>query len=170
MPPRIRPAVTPGPDLDAVYALLREAELPIPDPAEEPVGFLVAEIGGRISACVGWELYGDEALVRSVAVRRGARRQGVGRALVERACADLQARGIRRWTLVTLSAWTFFESLGFRKIPRDEVPDPVRRSPEYSMHSCCVGGTWMTRSIAPQAESASAAPATGGLSPAPGTV
>jgi GNAT superfamily N-acetyltransferase len=82
----------------------------------ELAGYLVVVVRERlplhiVHADSWWEL--DQ-----IAVRASHRRQGVGRALVERLVADARAAGVRR---LELMSWTFnqgahraFESYGFR--------------------------------------------------------
>lgn len=132
-------------DWAAIEGILREAALPIPA-ALPPVEFVVATRGGAVVACTGWEAYGERALLRSVAVREADRGTGTGRAVVERALAELAARGVREATLVTLAAGGFFARHGFQAIPRDEVSSPVQASPEFAAH-CCGMGTWMRATL-----------------------
>ncbi len=132
-------------DWAAIEGILREAALPIPA-ALPPVEFVVAARGGEVVACTGWEAYGERALLRSVAVRGADRGSGAGRAVVERALAELAARGVREATLVTLAADGFFARHGFQAITRDEVSSVVQASPEFTAH-CCGKGTWMRAAL-----------------------
>lgn len=129
-------------DLPRILALVHASGLPIPGAGDPPVEFVAAVRAGEIAGCAGWERHGAQALIRSVAVMPSARGSGIGRLLIERARAELVARGVRDLTLVTLSAAEFFSRLGFRAIARDDVPEAVRASPEFAMH-CCASGTWM---------------------------
>ena len=66
-----------------------------------------------------------EAELASMAVAEGCQRQGIGRALVERAIAHCRAEGARTLLVATASADTgnlrFYQSLGFRmlRVERD---------------------------------------------------
>ncbi len=133
-------------DWAAIASILADAKLPLPSPSEAPVEFVVAARGGEVVACAGWEIHGGRALLRSVAVREADRRGGIGRAVVERALAELADRGVGEAALVTLSASTFFGRLGFAPIARSEVPAPLTASPEFTAH-CCGNGTWMRRAL-----------------------
>jgi amino-acid N-acetyltransferase len=137
-----------APDRPAIEALLRAADLPLPDPSDPEVEFLVGLCDGEVVACAGWEIHDGHGLLRSVAVEPSLRARGIGRRLVRKAVDRLDRLGLTNVTLVTLDADRFFESLGFMPIDRDDVPAPVRSSPEFSAHRC-LGGQWMQRDHGP---------------------
>lgn len=85
-----------------VRELLQSVGLPL-DGAEESVGsFLLAWRGTELVATVGAEVYGDVALVRSLAVRPALQKRGLGRALVMQALEEARKRGIRAVYLLSL--------------------------------------------------------------------
>ena len=131
-------------DVARVERLLADAGLPVPAPGDPAVEFVVVEDGAGIAACAGWETWGEQALLRSVAVREDVRRRGLGRIVVEAAVRELADRGVHDVTLVTLDAQVFFAGLGFESIEKGDVPEPIRRSPEFRIHDCA-GGHWMRR-------------------------
>lgn len=140
--PEIRTAT--DADVPRVHALLRAADLPIPGADDPPVTFRVATSGGAIVAANGYETHDTYALLRSVVVAEDARGSGVGSALVASTLSAMDTAGWKDVMLVTMDAAAFFERLGFRSIDREDVPAPLRRSPEYRMHEC-LGGQWMRR-------------------------
>jgi N-acetylglutamate synthase-like GNAT family acetyltransferase len=119
-------------DWPAVAALLQRSELPLAGAREHLSTFLLAWRGDTLIACVGAELYGADALLRSVAVAPQARRTGVGSALVAQALAIARRRGVRAVYLLTTTAAAFFERLGFRSIDASQVPAAVRSSVEFN--------------------------------------
>jgi len=127
-----------------VEELLRGAGLPVPAPDDPEVHFVVIADEDGVAACAGWETYGELALVRSVAVRKRSRGQGLGRRVVEAVLRALEDLRVRDVTLVTIDAAAFFRPLGFEAIERAEVPGPVRASPEFRIHDCA-SGQWMRR-------------------------
>jgi amino-acid N-acetyltransferase len=133
-----------GFDRESVTGLLTAALLPIPQPQDPPVEFLVAERDGEVVACAGWERYAERALVRSVAVSASSRGSGIGRRLIAELLEHLEAAGVREFWLVTMEAAGFFSQIGFEVAPRSQVPKSVQASPEFAMH-CCANGTWMRR-------------------------
>ncbi|MBI1809115.1 MAG: GNAT family N-acetyltransferase [Gemmatimonadetes bacterium] len=134
-------------DLSAVLALLAEAKLP-PDGAELWIDhFIVAERDGDVVGCAGLELYGDDALLRSVATAPSVRGTGLGAQLVERAADHARAMRIADLYLLTTSAESWFTRLGFDRVPRESVPASVRQSVQFSLVTCS-SATAMRRSLA----------------------
>ena len=93
----------------------------------------------------GYEMYGKSALLRSVAVDKGSRRLGVGRALVEQVLANVGKRGVRTVYLLTDTAEEYFARLGFERIDRRHVDEAVRASPEFG--ECCISAQLMRKSL-----------------------
>ena len=141
----VRPA-TPA-DLPRVERLLTDSALPLDGVREALPDFVVAESNGDLVGVAGLEICCDDALLRSVAVRPEWRSKGVGRALVTRAIADAEARGIRALYLLTTTAEAYFPSFGFTKIERAAVPDAVRETKEFTQ-ACPASATVMTRPLA----------------------
>jgi amino-acid N-acetyltransferase len=139
-------AATPA-DLPLVERLLTESALPLDGVRESLSDFVVAEAGGDIVGVAGLECCRDDAILRSVAVRPEWRSRGLGRALVTRAIAEAEARGIKALYLLTTTAERYFPSFGFRKIERAQVPDAVRATVEFTK-ACPDSATVMTRTLA----------------------
>ncbi|MDL1862826.1 GNAT family N-acetyltransferase [Betaproteobacteria bacterium PRO7] len=133
-------------DWPAVAALLERAGLPLAGAREHLSTFLLAWRGDALIACVGAELYGSDALLRSVAVAPQAQRTGVGSALVAQALAIARSRGVRSAYLLTTTAAPFFERLGFRSIDASKVPAAVRTSVEFN-GVCPASATVMHRAV-----------------------
>lgn len=95
----------------------------------------------------GLELYGEAALLRSVAVSPARRGSGVGRALVERALAVLERAGARDVYLLTQSAGGYFPRFGFAPVDRARVPPAVRESLEFR-EACPESAVVMRRACA----------------------
>lgn len=120
-------------DVPAVRALLRHCDLPtdgLPQCAETLV---VARAAGDCVGSAALEVYGDDVLLRSVAVDAAVRGRGVGRALTKAALKFARDLGARNVYLLTETAETFFAGLGFRRIGRVDVPALVRSSDEFTM-------------------------------------
>jgi amino-acid N-acetyltransferase len=141
---QIRPAATS--DLPRVEKLLTASQLPLAGVREALGDFVVAEANGDIVGVAGLELCCDDALLRSVAVAPEWRSKGLGRALVTRAVAEAEARGIRALYLLTTTAEHYFPSLGFQAIARDAVPAEVKATEEFTT-ACPASATVMTRSL-----------------------
>ena len=140
--PIVRPA-TPA-DLPAVERLLMESGLPLDGVQESLSTFVVAQAGDDVVGVAGVECCVANGLLRSVAVDPAWRSHGVGRALVTRIISDAAARGIDALFLLTTTAERYFPTFGFRAIPREEVPDDIRATAEFS-GACPASATVMRR-------------------------
>lgn len=118
-------------DLPAIERLLTAASLPLAGVADALKGFVVAEADGRIVGSAAIDACCEDALLRSVAVAPEWRSRGLGRALVSRAIADAEARGVRALYLLTTTAEHYFPSFGFQQISRADVPEEVRETEEF---------------------------------------
>lgn len=119
-------------DLASVQALLRDAALPWEDVASHLATFLVGERAGALVACAGFEHYGSEALLRSVAIAEPLRSGGLGAALCDTLLGDARRRGVRDAYLLTISAPRFFARQGFAPIERERAPAAIRATREFA--------------------------------------
>jgi protein-tyrosine-phosphatase/N-acetylglutamate synthase-like GNAT family acetyltransferase len=142
--PVIGPAVPA--DLEAVRALAGASALPVADLGAPNQVFLVARDGGAVVGCVGLELYGDAALLRSLAVEPARRGTGLGAALHEAAIRAARARGVARLWLLTTTAERFFARRGFVRVDRVSVPAAVAASPEFAA-LCPASAACMTAEV-----------------------
>jgi amino-acid N-acetyltransferase len=126
----IRPAT--AADFSAVERLLTESELPLDGVRESFGDFVVAESAGEIVGVAGLEICGGDALLRSVAVRPEWRSRGVGGAVVRRAIADAESRGLRSLYLLTTTAERYFPSFGFESVDRAVLPTAVKATKEFT--------------------------------------
>jgi amino-acid N-acetyltransferase len=114
-----------------VLDLLGRSRLPVAGLADHAGDVLVAVDRDRVIGSAGLEVYGEAALLRSVAVEPAFQGRGIGRALAARALELARARGVTAVYLLTETAAAFFERLGFRPIPRVEAEPAVGRSLEF---------------------------------------
>ncbi len=83
----------------------------------------------------GLEIYGDYGLLRSLSVKMGIRGKSVGTNIAEYIIDEARDRKLKAIYLLTENARGFFAKRGFRDVPRDSVPDPLKASSEFS-HVC----------------------------------
>jgi amino-acid N-acetyltransferase len=142
----IRPA-TPG-DLEAVSDLLLAARLvPIDETAQFGDQYAVAAApDGAILGVAGYERYGEDILLRSVAVAEKWRSAGVGRRLTQDRLADARRRGCTTAYLLTDTAAGYWTRHGFAAIDRSAAPRDISRSREWSA-ACPIGATAMRKSL-----------------------
>jgi amino-acid N-acetyltransferase len=119
-------------NLPAILTLLTESWLPQEGVSEHLSNALVARVGRQVVGCAALEFYGSAALLRSVAVDRSYRGQGLGQRLTEAALRLAQENGVTRVYLLTETAGQFFSKFGFQPIDRSHVPPAVRGSIEFT--------------------------------------
>ena len=119
-------------DVADVLHLLEGNGLPVMGVSDHVDTLLVAHDEGRVIGSAGLELYGDSALLRSVVVDRLARGSGVGQRLTVAALDLARQHGIGDVFLLTTTAEKFFPRFGFERTNREEVPDAVRNSVEFT--------------------------------------
>src|SRR3970282_11587 len=101
-----------APDLPQIVEMLHGAGLIVAGVEDHLGAFLVAADGERVIGSAGLEVYGDVALLRSVAVDEGVRGQGLRRRLVTAALADSP----QRWR--PPGVWGCVRSHSSRPLPR----------------------------------------------------
>ncbi|MFW9788925.1 MAG: arsenic resistance N-acetyltransferase ArsN2 [Candidatus Thorarchaeota archaeon] len=135
-------------DYASVVALLRETDLP-PDHVELYMdNFLIIrrpEQSKQLVGSVGLEIYRDSALLRSLAVHSDFRGMGLGTRLVNAMIEFAKGRGIDRLFLLTDTAEKFFEKKGFVVVSRDQVPEDMKQSIEFT--TLCTSSPSMMREI-----------------------
>ena len=120
-------------DLDAIVALLGAAELPVEDlDVARLDAFVVATEGEACVGVVGLEIHEPNALLRSLAVEPRHRSRGLGARLVRAIEAEARARGVTALYLLTTTARTFFERVGYAAHDRAAVPPSIAATTEFS--------------------------------------
>lgn len=131
--PKLRIEGARASDLESIRWLLDVEFLPSADIEKDALEhFLVCRDEVGVAGAVGLELYGEIALLRSLVVTQKHLGMGLGRRLVAAAEELAQERGVRAIYLLTTTADSFFEYLGFRRVPRDRTPEAIRTSKEFS--------------------------------------
>jgi amino-acid N-acetyltransferase len=91
-------------------ALLQAQHLPVSDITDEHLEhFFFVGSDGSPTGHVGLEIYGADALLRSLVVGENARRKGLGSALVEHAEQYAGSNSVRSIYLLTTTAEAFFK-------------------------------------------------------------
>jgi UDP-N-acetylmuramate: L-alanyl-gamma-D-glutamyl-meso-diaminopimelate ligase len=101
------------------------------DDASFPVYFVLRDETGVIG-CVALEVYGDDAVLRSLAVASARRGGGYGWMLADLAVNQARYRGVRRIYLLTESASDFFAAkFGFRAVDLSTISQKVADSQQF---------------------------------------
>jgi arsenate reductase len=129
--PRLRPARQA--DLEPLRRLLAECGLGAEGVETAfPEGYAVVESAGELVGAAGIEVYGEDGLLRSVAVAPGQRGSGLGALVVRDRLQWAANRRLHGVYLLTTTAAEFFEWMGFRRIERDDAPAGIRTSEQFS--------------------------------------
>jgi N-acetylglutamate synthase-like GNAT family acetyltransferase len=134
-------------DWPAIASLLELSQLPLDGAREQVSGYLLATRDGEIVGCAGAEVYGDAALLRSVAVAPGSRRQGVGKMLVRRLLQEAWRRQVSKFYLLTVTAPEYFTQFGFRHEPIEQAPQALKASAEFQ-GACPASAAFMSLTLA----------------------
>lgn len=131
-------------DWDAISALLRRRGLPLDGARDHLAHFIVAEDDEGLAGVAGLEVYGESALLRSIAAAHDGR--GIGHVLVEHLIARARALGVTDLVLLTTTAAGYFPRFGFETVARAEVPEALLASREFQ-GACPSSATVMRRRL-----------------------
>ena len=122
-----------NPDESSVKRLLSESSLPIEDiTAQHLQHFFGCGSGPELLGLVGLELFGEVALLRSLAVAAERRGSGLGSRLVEHAERYARDQGATTLYLLTTTAEAFFRRRGYARIPRETAPPAIMGTKEFA--------------------------------------
>lgn len=120
---------------DAFRALLKSAGLPHQDLDYEKNILMAYYDGNTMIGTGALEIYGNHALLRSLAVNDAARGRSIGSQITNDLIEQARKKNIKSIYLLTESARLFFKRKGFKDVAREEAPKEVRSSSEFS-HVC----------------------------------
>ena len=81
---------------------------------------------------IGLELYGTQALLRSLVVAVSMRSTGLGSALLDHAESHARQAGVQSIYLLTTTAESFFSRRGYVLTHRDDAPASIRATREFA--------------------------------------
>ena len=126
-------SISAGPAPEAARGLLAAANLPTSDLTDEQLTtFFYCGAPTSPTALVGIEIYGTEALLRSLVVDPSLRSTGLGSALVQRAEMHAENHGVGTLYLLTTTAEAFFARRGYHRIDRAVAPAAIRATREFA--------------------------------------
>ena len=121
-------------DRDEARALLDSCGLSSSDIFVPGAFYWLARDNALAGFC-GLEPDEDAGLLRSIAVRRDARGQGLARALLETALDAARRYSITRIYLFSKDTGAFFESLGWKEVPVKETAEVMRAAPQVKHYN-----------------------------------
>ena len=96
----------------------------------------------QLVGAAGVELYGNDALLRSVAVASTTRSQGIGLALTRNRVEWCRGQRVRAIYLLTTTSAAFFARIGFEIVARNQAPDGIAGSHQWAS-ACPASSTAM---------------------------
>ncbi|WP_276347925.1 arsenic resistance N-acetyltransferase ArsN2 [Daejeonella sp. JGW-45] len=135
-------------DRESIVALLASQKLPVEDLPEMLNSFLIARTNDQLAGVVGLETYGDFALLRSLVVHPEFRGQGIADQLIRNIESHASSKGLKEIYLLTETAPEYFDRRAYLRITRNEVPEEVQQSSEFS-HVCPQSATVMKKTLNP---------------------
>ena len=118
-------------DENNVRELLKRSGLPDEDIHPHFHNFMVAWSGSILVGCIGLERTGDSALLRSLAVLEEFRHHGIALELCKRLSALAISLGYDSLYLLTETAETYFNRIGYRKIDRSNAPPGIQQTEQF---------------------------------------
>ena len=134
------------PRFEAAEALLATAGLPVDDLPEQLEHFLACGRAAEPDGIIGLEIFGEDALLRSLVVSERMRERGLGKKLVAAAEAHAKTNGVRTVFLLTDTAEEFFSALGYTSADRALAPPPVSASRQFS-ELCPATAAFMVKNL-----------------------
>ena len=131
--------------LDRMRAALCEAGLPLEDLQRATHLYALRETDETL----GWaalEVHETSALLRSVVVPETCRRSGVGSKLVREVLQAARDAGVEQVWLLSETAVSFFEKLGFSRTERINAPRSIQATSEF-LTVCPASAVCMARDL-----------------------
>jgi N-acetylglutamate synthase-like GNAT family acetyltransferase len=133
--------------LPAMRAALQEVALPADDLDAPGLALFSFVRDGKTLGYGGLEVYGGDALLRSIVVDPDHRNEGVGRWIVELLLESASEMGARGSYLLTTGARKYFERFGFIMLDRRDAPASIQATRQMA-GLCPASAVLMTRSCA----------------------
>lgn len=119
--------------LEKLQAFLQKNKLPHLDVKLEGSLYIgIHDAENQLIGSGGLEVYGKDALLRSLAVAENYRGKNMGVELVDELVAKAKSLNIENIFLLTETARSFFEKKSFQCIQRTEVPEVVRNTHQFT--------------------------------------
>jgi amino-acid N-acetyltransferase len=130
-----------------IKSILAEYQLPTSDLLSKNLGhFFGCGNTQTPEGVVGLEIYGTVALLRSLAVTADYHGKGYGKALVAEVEHYAQSKGVTELYLLTITAERFFERLGYKRTSREDAPEAIRQTKEFSC-LCPLSSAFMVKEL-----------------------
>jgi len=127
----------------AIRSLLESQKLPTETVGTSKTDFYLAMDNEAVDGVAGFEYYGDDVLLRSVAVPTSMQKKQIGSQLVDWMIAHAKQKGIRRIVLLTETASKFFAKKGFSVVDRSSINNEAMKKSSQFCGGCCSSAACM---------------------------
>lgn len=132
--------------LSYVENRLIQNDLPVQDVSAKRDCFYIGYSDGQRIGFGGIEPRGTDGLLRSIVVERAVRGQGIGTELCDQLEEKGRQLGIESCYILTTTAGDFFEKREYNCISREEAPEVIRETAEFS-ELCPAPATCMVKQL-----------------------
>lgn len=115
----------------AVLSLLAENDLPTSDLDETKILFACLHKGDVVGTG-GLEVFTDCALLRSLCVKAGMQKRGLGKFILQELEKVAVQKGVSCVYLLTTTAKDFFTREQYNTVDRKDVPLEIKNTPQFS--------------------------------------
>lgn len=119
-------------DLPKAVELLKHWNLPYSDLSNPHVQLYSLNDETGLKGTGGLEIYGENALIRSVAVNEESNGLGLGKLICDELEQIAANSGVKTLYLLTTTASSFFEHRGYEVISRDQFPEAIENTCQFS--------------------------------------
>lgn len=134
-------------DADSIRELLESQKLPTDTVGTNTTDFYLAVDNDRIAGVAGFEYYGEDALLRSVAVPAAQQRHRIGSQLIDWMLALAQNKEVKQVVLLTENASGFFAKKGFTPVERSAISNEAMQKSSQFAGGCCSSAVCMKRQL-----------------------
>jgi amino-acid N-acetyltransferase len=130
-------------DSVAIRSLLESQKLPTETVGTTTTEFYLAVDKESIVGVAGFEYYGEDALLRSVAVHTSLQKKQFGSQLVDWMLSLAKQKGMKRIVLLTETASRFFAKKGFVIVERSVIFNEAMKKSSQFCGGCCSSAACM---------------------------
>ena len=124
-------------DTAAIHSLLESQKLPTETVGTAMTEFYLAVENEAIVGVAGFEYYGDDALLRSVAVPTSMQKKRIGSQMVDWMLSLAKQKNLKKIVLLTETASKFFAKKGFMTVDRSVIINPAMKKSSQFGGGCC---------------------------------
>lgn len=118
-------------EFNSIKKLLQSVGLPDSDLETSPVHFFGIRKKNEIIATGALEIYGKNAVLRSVAIKQNFQKSGFGKQIVKFLEKKAAEQGVEKLFLLTTTSESFFVKLNFQSIKREMCPDEIKSNAQF---------------------------------------